>query len=573
MAHPATEQFRIQMQMQAQVFRQAALADDDPIDEGEFVRFIESSQIATKDKGRQSLSLWRPQEIILEKILEARRNRIPGRFICLKGRQMGVSTLLGAIIFGLLWFQAFRYALLAVQDDKNGIQLFDRVKRLYRFRSGAEKLSRPLAMNTKHILQFDSPHESMFQVSTANDETLGSSQTVHYAHCSEVAKYDDPPATDALVSLQQCVPPHWNSLIFWESTAYGAHDLFHRSWLRAMDKMSDFEPIFLPWKGFPLYSIPITPGYSPQFDQRELEYKREHELSDEEMLWAQRKRRNDCHDDWDQFLQEFPLTPEEAFRFSGNPWFGDTAEKIEIAPPIRIGRFVFLSDEDPVIDFIDSPDGYVELWEEFDSNYRYVIGTDTGEGVKADYSVAWVLKLPNTTQESLFQVAKIRTNRIPGGELGIQLYMMGRYYGRALTGVERNRGLDTLQVLEHGHPKHQQMKAGYPNLYYHTYTDRKNPEETKRLGWITTKTSKEFMLQHFQQIMYEDSIVIRSSNSKYEMQGFIWDPEHEKWVQRNPDPITKLCHDDEIMAGAIALQMAQFSVKGRSMGTIQDEGW
>ncbi len=94
--------------------------------------------------------------------------------------------------------------------------------------------------------------------------------------------------------------------------------------------------------------------------------------------------------------------------------------------------------------------------------------------------------------------------------------------------------------------------TGYPNLYYHTYTDRKIPEETRRLGWITTKTTKEAMLSRLAQTVESRGLTIFCKNNLLEMQGFVWDAEKKRFCQNYRAPGSPLSHDDEIMALAIA---------------------
>lgn len=564
------------LRAQAQIFAQFTAASDDPIDIIDFQRELESLQIATKSEGRKPLIINRSQEKIWHMWLEAREKRIPARFICCKARQLGVSTLLLAMIFLLLVKQAWKNGYATVQDGKAGVDLFRRPKMFYRFMPPEWKKTYPLLSDTKQQLVFDMPHGSTFTVETANKETLGSSRTLQYVLCSEVAKYEDPPATDGLVSLHQCVPQHWNTLIFWESTAFGAYDLFHRTWLQAEAGKSDFIPIFLTWKGFPEYFIPVNPSYKPEFDQTELDYQAKYELSDEEMLWAQTQRRTKCFGDWDEFNQEYPVVADLAFKSSGHPWFNpESLEKLAKGQkqPIRRGQFKFASEVDPILEWEELPDGIVEIWEDYDERYEYVMAVDTAEGVKADYSVGWVLKCPRLAMEPTIQVAKFRTNRMPGEDIGVVAFQVGLYYGRAFTAVERNRGLNTLVILERGDIRYPQTRKGYPNLYYHTPIDKKVEEETIRLGWLTTKTTKSTMLQHFQQVVYDGGLILHSANSLYEMRGFAYDPRHGKYIQKNPDEQTKLCHDDEVMAGGIALQMIHYSKSNRFTGKIRDGGW
>ena len=146
---------------------------------------------------------------------------------------------------------------------------------------------------------------------------------------------------------------------------------------------------------------------------------------------------------------------------------------------------------------------------------------------------------------------------------GIDAYLLGSYYNFGLLGIERNGpGLATLAVCERGLSDYPQMR-GYPNLYYHTYTDRKIPEETRRLGWITNRTSKEAMLIRLAETLSGKGLTIFSKNTLLEMQGFVWDAERKTFRQNYRSPDSQLAHDDEIMALAIANEMRTNSWQSR----------
>jgi hypothetical protein len=67
--------------------------------------------------------------------------------------------------------------------------------------------------------------------------------------------------------------------------------------------------------------------------------------------------------------------------------------------------------------------------------------------------------------------------------------------------------------------------------------------------------SKEAMLNRLARAVEERGILIRSPRTLLEMQGFIWDAERKTFRQNYRAPGSKLTHDDEIMALAIANEM------------------
>ncbi len=124
-----------------------------------------------------------------------------------------------------------------------------------------------------------------------------------------------------VLAINQAVPHLWDTLVFWESTANGIQNLFHRTWIAAERGESDMEPIFLSWKGFPEYSLPVAPQEDLALTREEEDYARSFDLSPGQIKWARYTRINQCHNSWDKFHQEYPISADKAFIFTGMPWF------------------------------------------------------------------------------------------------------------------------------------------------------------------------------------------------------------------------------------------------------------
>jgi hypothetical protein len=398
------------------------------------------------------------------------------------------------------------------------------------------------------------------QIDTAANKSLGRGGTLHYVHASEVAFWER--AEDPILAINQSVPQHWDTLVFWESTANGMHNLFHRSWIAAERGESDMEPIFLSWKGFPEYSLPVSQPERLQLSQEEEAYAGKYDLSREQIKWACHTRKNQCHDSWEKFHQEYPVAPQLAFTFTGMPWFNQDVIHESLAsharPPLKRGYLEFSTGDSSLPLFVIDPTGPLEIWALPEPSHAYSLGMDVGEGVGADYTVIQVIC--NETGEV---VARYRSHRVRAETGGVDAYLLGTYYNFGLLGIERNGpGLAALAACERGLSDYPQM-TGYPNLYYHTYTDRKIPEETRRLGWITNKTTKEAMLSRLALTFESRGLKIYSRTTLLEMQGFVWDAEKKSFRQNYKAPDSRLAHDDEIMALAIANEMRGHSWENR----------
>ncbi|MEW6349763.1 MAG: hypothetical protein AB1646_11925 [Thermodesulfobacteriota bacterium] len=521
-------------------------------------QFIENVKIIDKRGHLVPLLMNRSQEIVFQKLMEQREKRLPARFICLKARQLGISTLVEAFIFALITRYPNRFSLVVAHSLESAAGIFAMAQRFRSHVRGTDSL--PMARHNSRCIEYAAPHHSLMKIDTASNRNLGRGGTLHYVHVSEVAFWERP--DEPVLAINQSVPQHWDTLVFWESTANGVHNLFHRTWVAAEKGEIDMEPIFLPWKEFPTYSLPVADREVVSLTEEEQRYKRRHDLTDGQIKWARYTRRNQCHNSWERFHQEYPASPELAFIHAGMPWFdqevlAEYLERIAVAPKKR-GLLEFSSGKPWTPVFVDHDDGPLQVWSLPDPTLDYSLGMDVGEGVGADYTVIQVLA--NDTGEI---VAKYRSNRVRPGVAGVDAYLLGAWYNYGLLGIERNGpGLATLEVCEHGTADCPQM-THYPHLYYHTVMDRKIPEETKRLGWITNRMTKQAMLSRLARTMEARGLKIYSRETLLEMQGFVWDPEKKDFTQNYTPPNSSLAHDDEIIALAIANEMRTHAWENR----------
>lgn len=529
--------------------------------------FVESLTIVNKQGERTSLIMNRPQEIVFHKLLESRENQVPGRFICCKSRQLGITTLIEAYIFALITGFAHRTGLVVAHSLESAQSIFSMTKRFHRCLPRTKAL--PLARNTLRCIEYPEPHASRLHIDSAHNKNLGRGGTLHYVHASEVAFWERP--EEAVLAINQAVPHLWDTLVFWESTANGMQNLFHRTWIAAERGESEMEPIFLSWKGFPEYSLPVAPREDLPLTKEEEAYARSFDLTRGQIKWALHTRINQCHNSWDKFHQEYPVAADKAFVFTGMPWFDQDVirELLDIkgSPAVKRGYLVCRDHETVEPVFVDDPTGPLQIWKSPNADMTYSLGMDVGEGVGADYTVIQVIC--NQTREV---VARYRSNRVKAEAAGLDAYLLGRYYFFGLLGIERNGpGLAALAVCERGLSDFPRM-TGYPNLYYHTYTDRKVPEETRRLGWVTNRVTKEAMLSRLAETVQSRGLTVFSRTTLLEMQGFVWDAERRTFRQQYRAADARLAHDDEIMALAIANEMRSQTWENRYITGNLPEG-
>ncbi|MGC8603627.1 MAG: hypothetical protein ACP5VS_08075 [Desulfomonilaceae bacterium] len=514
--------------------------------------FVEKLKIIDKKGDLVSLIMNKSQEMVFEKIIHARDKQVPARFICLKARQLGISTLIAGIIFALITLFSRRFGLVAAHSLSGARSIFAMTQRFY---AHTDEQNKPLiAKNNARKLEYAAPHYSSLQVDTAANPTLARGSTFHYVHASEVAFWDH--AEESALAINQATPQHWDTMVFWESTANGINNLFHRMWIAAERGETATEPIFLSWKDFPTYSLPpAQPLVKTRLTTREKEYASIADLGPEQLNWAIQTRKNQCQDSWDKFHQEYPALASLAFAFTATPWFNQSViqEWIKLtreSAPLT-GRVEWPQSRDEAGPFFIQDDyGPVLIWSQPQRGATYSLGMDVGEGIGADYTVIHVLK-----NESGELCATYRSNRVRPEQAGAAAYSLAAFYNYGLLGVERNGpGLATLVACERGLADYPWM-TGYPNLYYQTRLDKKLPDETERLGWLTSRATKEAMLSRLGEAIDHRDITITDPVTLLELQGLVWDTDHRCFRQNYRAPGAKITHDDCVMALAIANEM------------------
>jgi len=515
-----------------------------------------------RDKKSQLIpfKLNHAQRIVMEKIKQCEKEKKLKRFIVLKARQMGLSTLFEGLIFHDTANNPFRNSLIIAHEEPASVNLFNMSKLYY---ENLPDVIRPMKKYSNgKVLSFENPTidekekdnnpglRSKITIATAGSGEVGRSATINNLHASEVAFFPD--AKQTMLGLLQSVPDELNTLVVLESTANGVGDWFHEMWQKAVKGENDFIPIFLPWFIDPLYTRPFHSDEEREqfideinlvtYDANgnelhtyEYELMNKFNLTYEQLNWRRFTIANKCQGDESLFMQEYPATPEEAFISSGRPKFSINALKkyqTITKPPIRRGYL--RTDENGKIIFIDDPNGYISIWKEPEPETFYCIGADVAEGlIKGDYSCACV-------GDSDFDVVAMWHGHIDPDMFGMELIKLGKYYNYAYIGVENNNhGLTTLSIMK---------REEYWNLFFTKTYDRISDTITQKLGWSTNAKTKPLMIDKLAEFIREMYIGIYSDLIISEAFTYIIEDNGKTNAQTG-------CHDDTIMACAIMLQL------------------
>lgn len=512
-------------------------------------------KIRTKNGQLKNFQMNKAQNKCLKIIKEKKKLGKPIRVIWLKARQLGISTFCEGLIFHDTANNPFKNSLIIAHEDKATQNLFNMSKLFY------EELPpaiRPMKKySNEQALTFENPTNnddekyknpglrSKITVATAKNVQTARSNTIHNLHASEVAFWDDPETL--MTGMLQCIPDIPNSMVFIESTANGIGGWFYDLWKRSERGETDYIPIFLAWFDNPDYTRGFdTKAQKNQFineatrtfvDDKGSEVKSEElilretfGLSWEQLNWRRWCINNNCNGDIEKFHQEYPSTPDEAFIATGRPVFQISALKkyqSAVEKPIRSGYL-----KDGI--FTDDDKGYIKIWKEPEQDKFYVIGGDVAEGLATgDYSCAVVL-------DEDYELCAAWHGHIDPDLFGDELTKLGNYYNEAYVAPESNN---------HGHTAVRAMiRNEYYNLYYQKNYNKLTNDISQKPGWSTNKRTKPLMIDSLNEFVREIWLRLPWDTLISELFTYVRADDGSMNAQTG-------CHDDTVMALAIALQL------------------
>lgn len=240
------------------------------------------------------------------------------RALVLKGRQQGISTLIGGRFYHKTTNRrGFRTHILTHLDEATS-NLFEMTERFHEHCPDDLKPETGAA-NAKE-LNFPGL-ESGYKVGTAGGRAVGRSSTIQCFHGSEFGFW--PNAEENLAGILEAVPDEPDTEIVLESTANKPGDAFHRMWKAAKAGQSRFVAIFLAWFEHEEYATAPPEGWDAPSSFKV--YQAAHGLTDAQLYWAWAKNRDmasfrglSSDELCPAFKREYPATDEEAFEAAGN---------------------------------------------------------------------------------------------------------------------------------------------------------------------------------------------------------------------------------------------------------------
>ena len=491
--------------------------------------------IKIRDKSGKIINLQfnEPQQRLYDIIKEQKLKNKPVRIVILKARQLGFSTIAESILFKETTTKFNVNTGIITHQDEATKNLFNMSKLMYECLPPEMKPSKK-ASNAQELI-FDNDKgtglKSKIRCMTAGSQGVGRSYTYDNLHVSELAFWPGNKKT-TMTGLLQAVPNLPSTIIIIESTANG-FEYFKEIWDGAVAGENDFIPLFVGWNELKDYQMPYT-GF--ELTSEEIQLQRDYNLSLEQLTWRRWCIRNNCSNDIEQFKQEYPITPEEAFISTGACYFNKEIimgriNKIKNIKPLRKGYFSYSINGNKIsdIEFIDDDKGYIDIYEEPKEGHPYVLGGDTaGDG--SDYFTGLVIDNSNSKQ-----IAKLRHNKIDEDEYSRQIYCLGTYYNNALVGLENNYST---------YPTKKLKEYDYPKMYIREVEDNIPEVIQDKYGFLTTKATRPIILAMLKEIFRDNISYINDLDVLYEGLVFIKNEKGRAEAEQGK-------HDDLIMGLAI----------------------
>jgi len=469
----------------------------------------------------------------------------------LKARQQGFSTAILAIIFLRTINAPHIRSLVIADDEKRAAYLLEIVQRFYDELPPEKKP--PLKFRNRNELYFRDT-DSAILIGSVGDPTLGRGLTLNNVHMSErawwSAKCRDPESVEQ--GLMESVPA--GGCVWRETTANGFNE-YYLDRQREFNGESRFVPRFFGMQLHHEYREPV-PEHFVRTDVEEAVALR-YILDDEQIQWRRTKRR----DLREKLEQEYPLSEEEAFLSSGNPYF-DRERLVAVAAQLKEDCYL------PLTGQVFSPTtqalvrmaygrGEFKMWEWPAEGHGYLVVGDPSGGLTdkgdSDFCAAHVIDAGTWEQ-----VAVLHGKWEPF-IFGKMLAELGYLYNTALVGVLRiNHGHAVIDSLLHTAHYPEQHGNGLSGVYFFdpsqiTEQVRQTDVRSRQAGWPENSMTKPFMLDKLgEAILIEPGLWVNDPETIKEMLTYVHLPNGRAGGESGS-------HDDRV--SSLALGAALLSLR------------
>jgi hypothetical protein len=520
-----------------------------------FYKFCKELKVETKELGIQRLGnrLLGSQTYVMEEIAKGLNNDIHF-FVILKGRQLGITTI--SLALDLYWhFKNPGFQGTLTTDTEENRDQFRTTLAMYMDGLPPE-YKIPLMTHNRNQMVLKNRSRLFYQVAGLRAKgSLGRGKGITYLHGTETSSWgDEEGLASLLASLAEKNP---NRLYLFESTARG-FNMWHDMWAVAKRARTQ-KAIFCGWWRNELYTADAKSDvYKVYWDGKlspeEKEWTREvkklyqFEINSRQIAWW-RWKMNEGIKDEALMYQEFPPTEDYAFIMTGSSFFSHTrcTDQAKVAKQIlpRFYRFSmgqYFEDTE----LINSTErmATLKVWEEPVDNAYYVIGADPAYG-SSDWADRFCIQIYRCYADGLDQVAEFATSELNTYQFAwVVCYLAGAYKNSTLNLEVNGPGQAVINEMRNLKRQAQTMEPrkarGLMDVLSHMqhYLWRRNDSlggVSNSLGYLTTHSSKERMLNYFKDYFERGMMNVYSMDLLEEMKSIVRDQGSIAAYGRNKD--------------------------------------
>ena len=543
-------------------------------DVNHFWKFCRHLRIDTKEKGLVPLTPIGSQRYFIEEIASGMNEGIH-TFVCLKGRQLGISTI--CLALDIYW--NFRYPGLQgtlVTDTDINRDVFRATITQY-MKNIPKQWRVPALRHNRTQLILKNGSRFIYQVAgTRAKGSLGQGTSVSFIHGTECASWADEEGFASLMATLAETNPQ--RMYIFESTAKG-FNMFEETWTTAKRSISQ-KAIFVGWWRNELYRVPRgSVTYLTYWDGRMNSEERKwasdvkkiygYDIDDEQIAWWRWKTEEIIKDDM-LMQQNFPWTEHHAFIISGSQFF--TSDRLTVAlKEARKEKYTphkyLFSDRFDLTELHPTTPQNAELkiWEFPVPHGVYAIGADPAYG-SSDWADRFALSIFRCYSDGMEQVAEYATDHINMYQFAwVIAHLAGAYKntylnleingpGQAVYAELQNIKRMALAVKSDPHARGiYNVQSGMKEFNYRRVDAMGAGGFSKH--WVSTANTKERMLNGFKDNFERGLMIIRSTELLSEMQHVVREDGHIEARGKNKD--------DRVIAAGLASEFWNTTIRVR----------
>ena len=528
-----------------------------------FYRFCSQLRIESKEQGMITLGdqLLGTQTYVMDEVARGLQDDIHF-FVVLKGRQLGITTI--SLALDLYWH--------FIHPGMQGTLTTDTEENREQFRStlamymdGLPKQYKiPLMSHNRNQLVLQNRSRMFYQVAgTRAKGGLGRGKGITFLHGTETSSWgDEEGLASLLASLAETNPLRY---YMFESTARG-FNMFHDMWTTAKRARTQ-KAIFCGWWRNQLYTAdPKSDVYKTYWDGKlspeEKEWTKDirkmynFEINSRQIAWWRWKLHEGLKDDGLMY-QEFPPTEDYAFVMTGSSFFStarctDAMKEAKRSPFIPYRFSMGANFQDTTLIQSTERLATLKIWEEPVASAYYVIGADPAYG-SSDWADRFCIQVYRCYADGMDQVAEFATSELNTFQFAWVICYLAGAYGNSLLNLEVN-GPGQAVINEMRNLRRQAMSLPASearhlndvlgNMQHYLWRRNDSFGISNSIGWVTTHSSKERMLNYLKDYFERGMMNIYSQECIDEMKGIVRDGGTIAAAGRSKD--------DRVIASALA---------------------